>query len=116
MSQDKKHKACVQGVINKTKNTHSCFKEMPINRDGNFHYLDVVGFPHPDKPDLKPFACECEDGSSNPQQESNLNDLREFKKHYPESEIFQIEEAEDLDVSKLRKKPKNPFNSGGFRR
>ena len=103
MAQDKKHKTCIQDVINKTKTTHSCYKEYPISRNGNFHFIDTVGFPHPDKTHLKPFATECEDGSSSPQRESNKLDLLEFKKHYPDSEIFQIESADELDTKKLVK-------------
>lgn len=110
MTQDKKHKECVQGVINKTKASHSCYKEYPINRNGDYHFLDVVGHPHPDKPNLKSFATECESESSKPQQESNKLDLLEWKKHFPDGEIFQINDASQMDTNKLKK---NQF--GGFK-
>ena len=79
MGQQKFHKKCVQDTINKVKETHSCYKEYPIVRNGNYHFIDVVGHPHPNKKHLKSFATECESGSSKLQQESNKLDLIEFK-------------------------------------
>ncbi|MFH1802813.1 MAG: hypothetical protein ABH864_05200 [archaeon] len=104
MSQRRKHKDCVQGIINKTKSTHNCTKEHIINRNGDFHFLDVVGFPHADKKNFwKPFAAECENKSSNLQRQSNQEDVLEFKRRYPESEVFQVDSAEKFDTNKLRK-------------
>lgn len=110
MTQDKKHKKCVQDVNNKVKGTHNCLREYPINRNGDFHFIDIVGHPHPDKKNLKPFAVECESESSKSQQESNRLDLLEWKKHYPEGEISQINDASQMDLNRLKK---NKF--GGWR-
>nr|MBI4157074.1 hypothetical protein [Candidatus Woesearchaeota archaeon] len=103
MGQQKEHKKCVQGVHNRLKSTHQCFKEFPIFREGNVHFIDTVGFPHKDRPYLKPIAVECECGSSKPQQESNRSDLTEFKKRYPEAEVFQVNKAEEIDYDKLKR-------------
>ncbi len=102
MGQNKEHKECVQKTINHLKSTHLCNKEHPIFREGNIHFLDVVGFPHDAKSNLKPFAVECECGSSRLQQESNKKDLEEFKKRYPESKVFQVKSFREIDFNKLR--------------
>ena len=109
MGQKRVHKQCVQDIHNKLKLTHQCHKEYPLFRDGNVHFIDTVGFPHKDKPHLKPIAVECESGSGKPQQESNMNDLIEFRRRYPDAEIFQVNHAEQIDFNKLRK-----INGPGF--
>ena len=103
MGQGKQHKKCAQGVVNKLKGTHLCQKEFPIFRNGDIHFIDAVGFPHKSKSFLKPIAVECEWGSSKLQQESNKLDLLEFKKRYPEAEIFQVNDSEEVNFSKLKK-------------
>lgn len=118
MGQSKDHKKCVQDVINRVKSTHLCKKEYPVFRDGNLHFLDVVGMPHPDKKEMKPIAVECECGSSNLQRASNMQDLIEFRRRYPDVEIFQVNGAREIDFNRLRKiqTPVNQnVNRSGFR-
>jgi len=113
MGQNKDHKKCVQDTINKLKKTHLCQKEFPIFREGNLHFLDTVGFPHREKSYLKPIAIECECGSSKTQQESNRLDLLEFKKRYPQAEIFQVGDSEEINFKRLLRfsqPPKNKIN------
>lgn len=107
MGQNKLHKKCVQDVHNRLKGTHQCYKEYPLFRDGgNVHFIDTVGFPHSDKQHLKPIAVECESGSSASQRESNKRDLEEFKKRYPETEIFQVGGADEVDFERLKRNSK----------
>jgi|SRR3989344_4412748 len=108
MGQNKQHKKCVQDTINRIKKTHLCQKEYPVFRNGDIHFLDAVGFPHKERTDLKPIAVECECGSSKPQQESNKMDLLEFKKRYPEAEVFQVNNAEQIDFNRLKKMQQRP--------
>jgi len=103
MGQERPHKQCVMDVANLVKKTHSTYKEYPINRLGDYHYLDLIGHPLSEEVNFKPFALECESGSSKSQQESNKLDLQEFKKRFPESEIFQINNANEFDINKLKK-------------
>lgn len=103
---NKQHKKCVFGVINKLKRTHQSIREYPIFRRGNIHFIDVISFPHDDKPHLKPVACECESDSPKSQRESNLLDLKEFKKRYSDCEIFQVTDADEVDLKRLIKQPK----------
>ena len=111
------HKRCVQGVINKTKTTHNCLREQAINVSGDYHFLDVIGHPHKDKEEFfKPFVAECETNMNTAQARSNKLDMLEWKKRYPEGEIFQISTEDEFDASKLNKKPKNTFNAGGFKK
>jgi len=114
MGQSKSHKKCAQDVINRLKETHLCHKEFPIFREGNMHFIDGVGFPHKDKPHLKPIAVECEVGSSKLQRESNMLDLLEFKKRYPDSEVFQVESVEEVDFGKLRRFQRPSFQQRRF--
>ena len=104
MGQHKLHKKCVQDVHNRLKSSHQCHKEYPLFRDGgNVHFIDTVGFPHADKQHFKPIAVECESGSSASQRESNKRDLEEFKRRYPEAEIFQVGNADEIDFEKLKR-------------
>ena len=48
-------------------------------------------------------AVECESGSSRLQQESNMRDLKEFKRRYPDAEIFQVNDAEQVNFSRLNR-------------
>jgi len=116
MGQQKIHKKCVQDIHNKLKHTHQCYKEYPVFREGNVHFIDTVGFPHKDKINFKPVAVECESRSSKPQQESNRHDLAEFKKRYPDAEIFQVNNAEEVDFKRLNRMEQRPFFRPPIRR
>lgn len=113
------HKRCVQGIFNRTKASHSCLREHPVNVNGDWHYLDVLGVPNsPENKKLfKSFAIECETNMNTAQARSNKIDLLAWKEQQREDvEIAQITNESEFDINKLKKKPKNPFNSGGFRR
>ena len=99
--QNKQHKNCVQGVINTIKKTHQSFKEYPIFRNSDVHFIDVVAFPHQDRPYLRPLGVECECGSAKKQRISNARDLLEFKKRYPDAEIFQVDNAGQINWKRL---------------
>jgi hypothetical protein len=111
--QDKNHKQVVEDCRKKLGGTHNCMKESPIYRDG-WHFLDLECHPfHSDK--FKSAALEIESKSSRPQKESNYRDLLEWKKKNPvDSEIFQIENEDQLNTSKLSKPQK--FMNSNFRR
>jgi len=104
MAQNKRHKLCVQNSKNKIKGSHNCLKESTIFRNSDVHYLDLEC--HPINPkSFKPCAIECECNSSKLQRESNKLDLLEWKKENPTGEIFQIENAEQFDINKLKRFP-----------
>ena len=99
--QNKEHRICVQQIINILKKTHQSYKELPIFRNSNVHFIDVVAFPHQDKPHLKPMGAECECNSGKKQRISNAKDLLEFKKRYPDAEIFQVNNSNQIDWRRL---------------
>ena len=90
--------------------------EIHHRTNGNVHFIDTVGFPHKDKINFKPVAVECESRSSKPQQESNRHDLAEFKKRYPDAEIFQVNNAEEVDFKRLNRMEQRPFFRPPIRR
>jgi|SRR3989339_1161631 len=104
MGQNKEHKQCVQNINNQVKNTHSCYKEYPIFRNGDVHFLDIVGHPNSSENEnlYRPFSAECECGSSKLQQNSNKIDLQEWMRRYPEGVIFQVKSADEFDIGKLK--------------
>ncbi len=101
---NKYHKEAVENCKNKLNLTHVCEMESKIFRNGEIHFLGLEC--HPNKNNLtlfKPTAIEVEDGSSKLQRESNLADLQEWKRKNTDGEIFQIEDSDQLDISKLKK-------------
>ena len=100
--QNKEHRRCVFEARNRVKGSHSCLAEVPICRDGNWHFLDLEC--HNLNPNSKPFALECENKSSRLQRDSNWKDLLEWKRRNPEGEIFQVESVDEIDFNKLKKK------------
>ncbi len=104
MGQNKEHKQCVQNINNKVKNTHSCYKEYPIFRNGDVHFLDIVGHLNSSENEnlYRPFSAECECGSSRLQQNSNKMDLLAWEKQNKSGVIFQINNSEEFDLGKLK--------------
>ena len=103
MTESKKHKLCKIKCKNKLAGTHNCRGEVPINRNGAWNLLDLEC---PSiNPKFKDCAIECEINSNRYNRESNWKDLLAWKKKNPSGEIFQISDALELDINKLKKRP-----------
>jgi len=114
MAESRKHKECIEDCKNKLTQSHNCRRESLIYRDG-WKYLDLECYPHNSSTD-KPTAIECECNSGRLQRQSNREDLLEWKRKNPEGVAWQIEDASQLDVDKIKKKPKPQFRSRYRRR
>src|SRR3989344_3713967 len=80
------------------KYNYRCKKEFDLSRNGAIHHLDLSCF-NKQKP---PVAIEVETGKSwtNPQIQSNAEDLKEFKRLYPTSKTFHIKASDRIDFNK----------------
>lgn len=107
---NKSHKNCVEYHKNQLEEKHNykCRKEFDLARAGNVHKLDLGCFGKI-KP---PIAMEVESNNNfeNPQVRSNSEDLKEFKRIYPNARTYHITTDQVIDFDKeLRNKSKLGF-------
>ena len=97
---NKTHKNCIEFHKNQLeeKYNYKCRRELDLARQGNIHKLDLGCF-EKIKP---PIAMEVESTKNfqNPQVKSNAEDLKEFKRIYPNAKTYHITTDQVIDFDK----------------
>lgn len=97
---NKSHKNCIEYHKNTLEGKHNyrCKTEFDLHRDGAIHRIDLGCFGK----SKTPVALEAESklNFDNPQVKSNADDLKEFKRIYPNSKTFHIQVDEVVDFDK----------------